>query len=192
MKKVCNRQGTWYWTGLAPKCAALESEVELNVSRRLLWLILNDESQEMIHVFGRKSSGSFCGMCQVKISSKLFSYLSNFIFSFNSGLWVWYQFYSIETQNRACFVRVCMCVCVTERASEWEGREGESAQMMFLECSNNMLNSNKTTFARFGEIPLSQFAASESVSSGIWKMSCVGSFQAVIPDLICILWISVK
>ena len=38
---------------IGPTSTILESAVEMNVSRCLFWWILNSESQEMIHVFGR-------------------------------------------------------------------------------------------------------------------------------------------
>ena len=46
-----------------------------------------------------------------------------------------------------------------------------------------MPNEDQTTdFARFGQRPLSQSAASGSSFSGIWKMSCLDSFEALNPE----------
>ena len=81
--------------------------------------------------------------------------------------------------------RECVRVCLRERHTESErDSESESVQMIeyrviYLRCFNKMLNLDKTTdFARLGERSISESAAYESGSSDIWKMSCMGGFQA--------------
>ena len=74
-------------------------------------MLIYDESQELIHVFGRQSRRSFRGIFQVKISSKLFSHLSNFNLVYASGINMNVGFCSLKTQNCASF-RTCACVCV--------------------------------------------------------------------------------
>ena len=91
-----------------------------------------------------------------------------------------FGFFSLETQTESP-VFVCTRTCVLER---------KRARIPMIEygvsclrCCKKMLNSDKTTkFAHFGDTPLSESAASESASSSIWKMNCMGSFQALIPN----------
>ena len=92
----------------------------------------------------------------------------NFILGHASGIkmtWV-----SIH-QNLFSYKRACVRVYEGEKENVRD-RECSDAENEYgvavLRCNNNMLNLNKTTdFARFGERPLCESAASESGSSGI-------------------------
>ena len=78
------------------------------------------------------------------------------------------------------FFRTCLCVCVCV-VIEYEVFI-EMQQQNAQHRQKKKKKKKKTHFARFRERPLSESAASESVSSGIWKMSCMDSFQALFPN----------
>ena len=86
--------------------------------RCLFSQILNDESQEMIHVVDRQSNRSLRESFQVNICSKLFKHSPKFILGFESGINMNFGFYPSETQTPAYFRmcardrRVCVCACV--------------------------------------------------------------------------------
>ena len=154
-------QWSWYWTWLAQKSGEQERAMEMNICKRLLkwWQ----------SVLSSKSIGSLR-----KISSKLFSLFSNFFLGYESGINMILSFYSHSIRNTASCLFFA-CVYEKERWLEIESSVFEKQQ------ENAQFRHNNGFYTLCLETP-NESAASESDSSGTWKMSCMYLFRALIPD----------